>query len=210
MPAPNQIVEDKLKTLTSEPGVYLMKDADGLIIYVGKAKALKRRVSSYFQKTDHDPKTASLVSQIVDFEYIVTDNEIEALLLENSLIKKHMPKYNIRLKDDKRYPYIAVTTSEDYPRVIYTRSLRKNGDRYFGPYTDSLAARSTVELINRIFHLRTCNKKLPLKEGERPCLNFQMKRCSGVCVGEISAEDYRTLVQNAILFLEGNVDPVLE
>jgi len=202
-------IEDKLKTLTTEPGVYLMKDANGVIIYVGKAKALKRRVSSYFQKKDHDAKTAALVQHIDDFEYIVTDSEMEALLLENTLIKKHMPKYNILLKDDKRYPYIAVTLSDEYPRVIYTRAHKKGKDRYFGPYTDSLSARSTVELINKIFRLRTCSKKLPLKEGERPCLNYQMKRCSGVCVGKITRDEYLGLVQNALLFLEGNVDPVI-
>jgi excinuclease ABC subunit C len=201
--------EEKLKKLPLDPGVYLMKDADDVIIYVGKAKSLRKRVSSYFQKTDHDPKTATLVRQISDFEFIATDSEIEALLLENTLIKKHMPKYNIRLKDDKRYPYIAVTTSEEYPRVIYTRSVRHGSDRYFGPYTDAFSAKNTVELINRLFRLRTCAKKIPLRDGERPCLNFQMKRCSGVCVGEISRDEYLSLVQNALLFLEGNIDPVI-
>lgn len=203
-------INDKLKTLPDQPGVYLMTDANDVIIYVGKAKSLKKRVSSYFQKSDHDAKTAALVRQIDTFNYIVTDSEIEALLLEDSLIKKHLPKYNIRLKDDKRYPYIVVTTSAEYPRILYTRSFRANGDRYFGPYTDSFSARNTVELVNRIFHLRTCSRPAPLRNGERPCLNFQMKRCSGVCEGTVSREEYMTIVENVILFLEGNIDPVIQ
>lgn len=202
-------LSQKLSTLPEQPGVYLMKDSSGVIIYVGKAKILKRRVSSYFQKTDHDPKTRILVRNIADLEYIVTDSEMEALLLENTLIKKHMPKYNVRLKDDKQYPYIAIANGGGYPRVIYTRNLNKS-DKYFGPYTDSYAARSSVEMINRLFRLRTCSKKLPLKEGERPCLNYQMKRCSGVCAGKISLEEYKSLVNDAVLFLEGNVDPVIQ
>jgi excinuclease ABC subunit C len=202
-------IQQKLSTLPELPGVYLMKDSDGVIIYVGKAKILKRRVSSYFQKTDHDPKTTILVRNIADFEYIVTDSELEALLLENTLIKKHMPKYNVRLKDDKQYPYIAIINAGGYPRVIYTRNL-KGTDRYFGPYTDSYAARSTVETINRLFKLRTCSKKLPLKDGERPCLNYQMKRCSGVCAGKIPISEYKSLVNDAVMFLEGNVGPVIQ
>ena len=202
-------VAAKLKLLPDSPGVYLMKDAEGTIIYVGKAKVLKRRVSSYFQKTDHDIKTQVLVRHIADLEFIVTDTEMEALLLENTLIKKHRPKYNIRLKDDKRYPYIALTMSDEYPRIIYTRSLRRGADRYFGPYTDSTAAKNTASLITSIFRLRLCSKKLPLPKNERPCLNFQMKRCTGVCTGIISREEYLTYVNDALLFLEGNVSPVL-
>lgn len=202
-------VAAKLKLLPESPGVYLMKDASGLIIYVGKAKSLKKRVMSYFRKNDHDMKTRALVRHIEDLEFIVTDTEMEALLLENSLIKKHKPKYNIRLKDDKRYPYIAVTTSEEYPRILYTRTLRRNGDRYFGPYTDSLAAKNTAQLITDIFKLRLCSKKIPLPKGERPCLNYQMKRCTGVCTGLVTREEYLASVNDALMFLEGNVAPVL-
>lgn len=207
----DQHVALKKQTLSfpEEPGVYLMKDAQGLIIYIGKAASLKKRVTSYFQKKDHEPKTRVLVSQIKDIEYIVTGTEIEALLLESNLIKKHKPKFNIRLKDDKRYPYIAVTLNEEYPRVIYTRQMNRKGYRYFGPYTDASAAKNSVELINRTFKLKTCRRPLPLRKGERPCLNYQMKRCHGPCVGDISQQEYRELIDDAISFLEGNVEPVL-
>jgi len=199
-----------LSSLPDSPGVYLMKDAEGLIIYVGKAGSLKKRVSSYFQNKDHDPKTSMLVKRIEDIEYILTDNEVEALLLESGLIKKHRPKFNVRLKDDKRYPYISVTLDEPYPRVIYTRKIKAGGDRYYGPYTDSAAARNIVATVNRIFKLKTCRRDLPLRKNERPCLNYQMKKCSGVCTGEITAEEYRSLVDKAVKFLDGDAEPVLE
>ncbi|TAL37084.1 MAG: excinuclease ABC subunit UvrC [Spirochaetes bacterium] len=199
----------KLASLPDLPGVYIMKDASGLIIYVGKASSLKKRVSSYFQKGDHDVKTRVLVKNIDDLEYIVTDSEIEALLLESALIKKHKPKYNIRLKDDKRYPYIAVTLSEEYPRVVFTRRIARNGNRYFGPYTDARAARGLIGMLNTTFKLKTCAKPIPLPPGERPCLNFQMKRCSGLCVGRIDRDDYLKIIDGAIGFLEGNVDPTI-
>jgi len=203
-------IKQILSTLPSVPGVYLMKDRDKKIIYIGKATSLKKRVSSYFQKKDHDPKTTVLVKRIKDIEYIVTDTEMEALLLENTLIKKHKPRFNIRLKDDKRYPYIAVTLGENYPRVIYTRNVRNTKSKYFGPFTDARAARSMVNTANSIFKLKTCKRELPLKKGERPCLNHQMKKCSGVCTGEIDREEYRSLVLNAVHFLEGDVTPALE
>ncbi len=206
----NDKIKNLLSRLTLEPGVYLMKDEKGEIIYIGKAKSLKKRVTSYFQKKNHDPKTKVLVKNIEDIEYIVTDSEIEALLLEDNLIKKHKPKFNIQLKDDKRYPYIVVTIDEKYPRVTYSRNLWSKTNKYFGPYTDSRAARNTVELINKIFKLKTCRKKLPLNKNERPCLNFQMKKCNGICTGEITREDYLILINNAIKFLEGNVSPVLK
>ena len=198
-----------LAGLPDEPGVYLMKDGAGTIIYIGKAGSLKKRVVSYFRKHDHDVKTRVLVRIIQDIEYIITDSEIEALLLESSLIKKHRPKFNIQKKDDKRYPYIAVTLDEDYPRVIYTRTVRKNGTRYFGPYTDARAAKGTVALINRIFKLKICKRDLPLRQNERPCMNYQIHKCSGVCRGAISREEYRAIVDNAVLFLEGSVEPVV-
>ncbi len=196
--------------MPGEPGVYLMKDAAGEVIYVGKASSLKKRVSSYFTGADRDVKTTVLVKNAADLDYIITDTEIEALILENNLIKKHKPRFNIRLKDDKRYPYIAVTLGEEYPRVIFTRRMKNSADRYFGPYTDAQAARKLVWLINSTFKLKTCSRKIPLKEGERPCLNYQMKRCHGQCLGEISAEEYREIVLGAVKFLEGDVEPVLE
>ncbi|HOO71991.1 MAG TPA: excinuclease ABC subunit UvrC [Spirochaetota bacterium] len=198
-----------LASVPDGPGVYLMKDADGEIIYIGKASSLKKRVSSYFQKKDHDPKTRVLVKKIEDMEYILTDTEVEALLLESGLIKKHRPRFNVRLKDDKRYPYIGVTLEEEYPRVIYTRKIRAGVNRYYGPYTDAAAAKNIVAMVNRIFKLRTCTRELPLKKNERPCLNYQMKKCSGVCTGEISADEYRSLVDKAVRFLDGEIEPVL-
>ncbi len=203
-------VERKLKQLTDSPGVYMMKDSAGAILYVGKARNLKKRVTSYFQKKDHDIKTRTLVSQIDDIDTYITSSEIEALILEDSLIKKHKPRYNIRLKDDKKYPYIAITYSEDYPRVIFTRQIRNKKDKYFGPYTDAKAARNTIKLLNRIFGLKTCRKTIPLKEGERPCLNYQIRRCSGICQNKITKEQYFDLVQSAEKFLKGNIIPVIE
>jgi excinuclease ABC subunit C len=209
-----QKLKDKAVNAPDEPGVYIMKDSSGNIIYVGKALSLKKRVSSYFQKisqkTARDPKVIILVRHIYDFEYVITDSEIEALILESTFIKKYKPRYNVRLKDDKRYPYIAVTLSETYPRVIITRKLLKNNDRYFGPYTDAGAARSIVSTINAIFKFRLCKRQLPLKSKERPCLNFQMQKCSGLCMGKISREEYMHIVNNAIYFLEGKIQPVIK
>lgn len=202
-------IKDILTRLPQEPGVYLMLGTDGSIIYIGKANSLKKRVTSYFQKKDHDPKTAILVRNISDIEYIVTDSEIEALLLESNLIKKHKPKFNIRLKDDKRYPYIAVTMNEEYPRVIYTRYINRSTDKYFGPYTDAKAAKNSAAMINNLFKLKTCKRPLPLKDDERPCINYQIKKCSGACRNLISKDEYRLLIEDAVNFLEGNIDPVL-
>lgn len=202
-------IKDILSRLPQEPGVYLMLGSDGSIIYIGKANSLKKRVTSYFQKKDHDPKTSILVKNIEDIEYIVTESEIEALLLESNLIKKHKPKFNVRLKDDKRYPYIAVTMNEDYPRVIYTRNINRNTDKYFGPYTDARAAKNSAAMINNLFKLKTCRRPLPLKENERPCINYQIKKCSGACRNIISKDEYRSLINDAVNFLEGNVEPVM-
>lgn len=201
-------LKNKLSRTPEYPGVYLMKNKSGKIIYVGKANSLRKRLSSYFQSRAHDTKVTMLVKNIADFEYIITDSEVEALILESTLIKKHKPKYNISLKDDKRYPYITVTLSEKYPRILITRKLNKSKDRFFGPYTDTKAARSIVSIINSIFKLRLCNKQLPLKSDERPCLNFQMQKCSGLCRNKISEEEYLTVVNNAISFLEGKIQPV--
>jgi excinuclease ABC subunit C len=160
-----------VSTLPEEPGVYLMKDQTGTIIYVGKAISLKKRVTSYFTKKDHDPKTALLVKLIESLEYIATDNEIEALILENTLIKRHKPRFNIRLKDDKRYPYICITLDDAYPRLIYTRSTRPGRHRCFGPYTDAKSAKAIASMINDLFMLKRCGRPIPLPRGERPCLN---------------------------------------
>lgn len=202
-------IKDKLQLLPSDPGVYLMLDETGEVVYVGKASSLKKRVSSYFSPSKQDVKTAVLTKTVADIDFIVTASEIEALILENNLIKKHQPRFNVRLKDDKRYPYIAVTLSEPYPRVIFTRKIKSNEDRYFGPYTDAQAARSLVSLVNRTFKLKTCTRPIPLKKNERPCLNYQMKRCHGQCLGIISREEYLSIIRGAVKFLEGDVDPVL-
>jgi len=188
----------------------MMLDRDREIIYIGKARSLKKRVTSYFRKTGQDAKTGVLVKNIRDIEYIATDTEIEALLLENNLIKKHKPKFNIRLKDDKRYPYIAVTLNEEYPRIIYTRNINRKSDRFFGPFTDAGAAKNTAALINRTLKLKTCRRELPLKKGERPCLNFQINRCSGACTGHITKDEYRALIDDAVHLLEGNIEPAIK
>jgi excinuclease ABC subunit C len=206
---PSDKITQTLKLMPDEPGVYIMKDSGGLVIYVGKAARLKKRVSSYFQKKIQDRKTEVLVRNISELEYIVTDSEMEALILESNLVKRHKPRFNIRLKDDKRFPYIAVTMGDEYPRVIYTRRVGDRTSRYFGPYTDARAARAMAYMVSSIFKLRTCRKELPLKKGERPCLNHQMRRCSGACTGHISREEYMELVDNALHFLEGNIEPVL-
>lgn len=202
-------IKEKIQRLPDQPGVYLMIDSKGEIIYVGKASSLKKRVSSYFTPSKQDPKTAVLAKMVADVDYIITTSEIEALILENNLIKKHKPRFNVRLKDDKRYPYIAVTLSDHYPRVIFTRRMRNPEDRYFGPFTDAQATRALISLVNRMFKLKTCTRSVPLKEHERPCLNYQMNRCHGVCLGKISKEDYNDLIQGAIKFLEGDIEPVL-
>ena len=198
-----------LKQLPKDPGVYLMKDAEEKIIYIGKAVNLKNRVSSYFRQKKTDSKTIVLVNNICDIEYIVTDSEIEALLLESNLIKKHKPKFNISLKDDKRFPYIAATIGDDYPRIIYTRKISNRSNKYFGPYTDATAARNIVNTVNSVFKLRTCKKDIPFKNDERPCLNYQMKRCNAPCAGLISKVEYRELMENALLFLNGGIGPLL-
>jgi len=193
----------KIKTFPLEPGVYLMKDINNIIIYVGKAKSLRKRVLSYFQKNNKSIKTKILVSKINSIEFIITDTEIEALLLESNLIKKYKPKFNVRLKDDKRFPFIAITMNEEYPRLIYTRKNSNPKNKYFGPYTDARAAKNLVELVNKIFKLPTCRYKLPFPKGDRPCINFQMDRCSAPCIKNISQKDYSILINNVIDLLNG-------
>ena len=198
------IVAEKLKLLPDSPGVYIMKDDHGKIIYVGKAIVLKNRVRQYFQSSrNHTPKVRAMVSHIADVETIMTANEVESLILEANLIKKHRPRYNIRLKDDKSYPYVKVTVQEDFPRVFITRRVLRDGARYFGPYTNVTALRDSLKLLRRLFPLRTC-RTMP----ERPCLEYHIKRCLAPCVGKVEAEDYRAMIRAVLLFLEGRTDDV--
>lgn len=202
---------EKLKILPTEPGVYLMKDQYGEIIYVGKAKVLRNRVRSYFQESRHHTyKTDILRQHIYDLDYIVTDSEVEALILESNLIKKHQPHFNIRLKDDKTYPFIKVTTHEDFPCLIKTRLVKKDGARYFGPYADVDAVYKTIKILRKLFPLRMCKKNIEVgKEEERPCLNYHIKKCPGPCIGAIRKEEYSRIVKEVTLFLEGRSDELV-
>lgn len=203
--------EEELKKLPKNPGVYIMHDANDSIIYVGKAVNLHNRVRSYFRKiVGRGPQIDKMVEQIARFEYIVTDSELEALVLENNLIKEHCPKYNTMLKDDKTYPYIKVTLGEDYPRVLFSRQMKKDKSKYFGPYTSAAAVKDTIELLNRLYCLRTCNRVLPRDIGlDRPCLNYHIKQCLAPCQGYISKEDYWARLNQAMDFLNGNYAPLL-
>ncbi|QJW48369.1 excinuclease ABC subunit UvrC [bacterium BFN5] len=199
-------LQEKLQILPDKPGVYLMKDAQGRIIYVGKAVNLKNRVRSYFQSSrNHSPKVLALVARIVDLEYIVTASEIEALIFECNLIKKHHPKYNISLRDDKTYPYIKVT-NEEYPRVFTTRKVLKDGARYFGPYTSAGAVHETLRLLKKLFPLRSCRNM----DAVRPCLEHHIKRCLAPCSGQVDAADYGEMIKAVCLFLEGRSDAVAQ
>lgn len=205
-------IEEELKKLPPNPGVYIMHDKYDAIIYVGKAINLNRRVHSYFrQSTKKTVKIQRMVSQIDHFEYIVTDSELEALVLENNLIKEHRPKYNTMLKDDKTYPYIKVTTGEPFPRVVMSRTMKKDKSRYFGPYTSAGSVKDTIELLNKLFGLRTCRKVLPRDIGkDRPCLNYHMKQCSAPCAGKISGEEYRAQIDGVLEFLNGRYHVILK
>ncbi|KAF5410700.1 MAG: UvrABC system protein C [Candidatus Methanocomedens sp.] len=191
----------KRALLPDSPGVYLFKDKGDNIIYVGKALSLKKRVSQYFGRTEKDAKTRALVSSISDLEYIVTPTELDALILESNLIKEHRPRYNVCLKDDKQYPFIKITVKEDFPRIFLTRRKLQDGGRYFGPYTSARSVRETLKLINQIFKIRPCKKKITTSG--RACLNFQMGLCNAPCSGMIDKKRYRMNVDNAIRFLEG-------
>ncbi len=205
-------IPEELKKLPKKPGVYIMRDAGDVIIYVGKAKVLHNRVRSYFRSNiGRGPAIDQMVRQIARFEYIVTDSELEALILENNLIKEHRPKYNTLLVDDKTYPYIKVTTGEAYPRILFSRIRKKDKARYYGPFSSAAAVHDTIELLNRMYGLRECGRNLPRDIGkERPCLNYQMKRCLGPCVpGAAGEEDYRSRVELAVEFLSGDYSRVL-
>lgn len=203
-------MREKLDKLPESPGVYIYRDEQGEIIYVGKAVSLKHRVRSYFgASAARDPKVKALMSRARDLEYITTDNEVEALILESNLIKEHRPRYNVFLKDDKSYPYLKLTLHEEYPRVLMTRRLVKDGSRYFGPYTRVGAVQETLRLLKRIFPLRTCKHKSPLPRS-RPCLNQHIKRCLGPCCGLVTPEEYGRLVDGVQLFLSGHQEQLIK
>ncbi len=199
-------IKEKLKTLPMSPGVYLMKNEDGAVIYVGKSKVLKNRVSSYFiNSKSHTVKTLRLVENIYDFDYILTDSEVEALILECNLIKKYMPKYNILLKDDKQYPYIKITIQEEFPRIFITRKLVRDGSRYFGPYMSAGNTKETLEIIRKIFKIRNCSRVLPRDIGkDRPCLYYHIGQCSAPCDGRISSEEYSEMFGKISSVLSGD------
>ena len=202
--------EEELKKLPAKPGVYIMRDAHDTILYVGKAINLRNRVRSYFRENiGRGPMIDKMVTLIARFEYIVTDSELEALVLENNLIKEHSPKYNTLLKDDKTYPYIKVTLGEDFPRILFSREMKKDKSKYFGPYTSAAAVKDTIELLNKLFQLRTCNRSLPKEIGnDRPCLNYHIKQCLAPCQGYVSKEEYRQQIAGAMEFLNGNYGPI--
>ncbi len=204
-------LQDELKKLPDLPGVYIMHDKSDAIIYVGKAVSLRKRVRQYFQPSHNEGiKKKQMVENIERFEYIITDSELEALVLECNLIKEHTPKYNTMLRDDKSYPYIRVTVGEDFPRVLFARQMKKDKSRYFGPYTSAGAVKDTIDLINKIYRLRTCNRNLPRDIGmERACLNYHIHQCDAPCQGHISREEYAEKIQGVIEFLNGNYAPVI-
>lgn len=200
-----------LENLPSKPGVYIFKDKKGKPIYIGKAVSIKNRVRSYFADSNRSVKTKALLKHMENLEYIVTDSEVEALILECNLIKKHRPRYNVLLKDDKNYPYIKVTLNEKFPRLVIARKMKKDGAKYFGPYTNSGALRETLRLIRKMFPIRTCKKNLdttPIKE--RECLNYHIKRCSAPCQNNISREDYMSMIQDVMMFLSGRTDELVK
>lgn len=206
-------IQEQLKKLPAEPGVYLMKNENDKIIYVGKAISLKNRVRQYFQSSkNHTSKVKSMVKNIAKFEYIITDSELEALILECNLIKQYRPKYNVLLRDDKTYPYIKVTVNEDYPRVLKVRKVLKDKAKYFGPYTNITAVNDTLEIIRNTYPIRTCNIDIEkaIANKVRPCLNKHIKKCIGPCTGEVSKEEYNKMIEEVILFLSGKEERLIE
>ncbi|MFP4016098.1 MAG: excinuclease ABC subunit UvrC [Halanaerobiales bacterium] len=204
-------IEEQIKQLPDRPGVYLMKDELEDIIYVGKAKSLRKRVRSYFRKGNHTYKTKILVSHIKDFDYIVTDTEVEAYILEANLIKKYQPIYNIRLKDDKTYPYIKITMNEDFPRIYKTRILKNDGAEYYGPFTNVDDLNKILDVLKKLYSLRSCRKDIKAGQVEdRPCLNYHIAKCTGPCVGAISKEEYRGMIKQLSLFLSGHQDKLIK
>ncbi len=202
-------INARLMGLPAKPGVYIMRDASRRVIYVGKSVVLRNRVRSYFQETVHTPKTQRLVVDVADLEWIVTSSELEALILECELIKRYRPRYNVRLKDDKRYPYIKVSLQEDYPRIYVVRKMVKDGARYFGPFASSQAVHQSLELLRRLFPYRTCNREITGKD-RRPCLYYHIKRCPGPCIAASSKDEYRAVIEQACLFLEGKQEEIID
>src|SRR5213595_2979440 len=203
-------VQNQLKALPARPGVYLFRDADGDVLYVGKAKSLRPRVRSYFQKTtDGRAQIRSLVARIADVELIVTGSEVEALHLEQNLIKRHRPPFNVRLRDDKSFPYIAVTVEDEYPRVMFTRERHRRGVVYFGPYANAKKVRETLDVLNRVFQFRPCEGPQPGRRSGIPCLDYHIERCRAPCVGYVSKEEYRQIIDGVIEFLGGETRPIL-
>ncbi len=198
------VIEDKLKLLPTDPGVYVMQNADGEVIYVGKAKNLKNRVRQYFFNSVKTEKVMAMVKNIADFYYIIAPTEIDALSLENNLIKKYKPRYNILLKDDKTYPYVKVNLKENFPTFSVTRRIKKDGAKYFGPFMGGVSVNSVLEIINLAFGIRPCDKKLNPDKPIKPCLNYHIKKCNGPCANLISIKDYKERVQGAIDFLSGD------
>ena len=200
------LIEEELKKLPAKPGVYIMHGEKDEIIYVGKAVSLKNRVRQYFQSSrNKGVKIEQMVTHITRFEYIITDSELEALVLESNLIKEHRPKYNTMLKDDKSYPFIKVTVQEAYPRVLFARRMKKDKNRYFGPYTSAGAVKDVIELVRKLYQVRSCSRTLPRDcKKDRPCLYYHMKQCAGPCTGEVSQEDYRENIQKVLRFLNGD------
>uniref|UniRef100_UPI0030DD3481 excinuclease ABC subunit UvrC n=1 Tax=Cyanothece sp. BG0011 TaxID=2082950 RepID=UPI0030DD3481 len=210
MSSNSQVLKDQIALIPSEPGVYLMRDYQGDILYIGKSKRLRSRVRSYFQSGQyHSPRIALMVQQVANIEFIVTDTEAEALALEANLIKQHQPYFNVLLKDDKKYPYVCITWSEDYPRIFITRKRRLNhkSDRYYGPYVDTHLLRQTLRLVKRVFPLR--QRPRPLFK-DRPCLNYDIGRCPGVCQGLISPEDYHKIVEKVAMIFQGRTEELLQ
>ena len=207
---PSERIKEDLKKLPERPGVYIMKDKNDNILYVGKAVILKNRVRQYFQKTNKTERIKKMVSQIDHFEYIVVDSEMEALILECNLIKLHRPKYNVLLKDDKMYPYIKITLNEDYPTVRITRKKFNDGAKYFGPYTNAFAVKETVEFLNKTFKLKHCRKIFKDGKYETPCLNYHIKRCMGICQGNVSKEEYMKVIIQVIDVLDGKSEALIK
>src|SRR3954463_10514350 len=203
-------LESKLKALPAQPGVYLFRDERGDVLYVGKAKSLRPRVRSYFQQGgDGRAQIRQLPSRVADIEVIVTGSEVEALHLEQNLVKRHRPPFNVRLRDDKSFPYIAVTVEEDYPRVMFTRERHRRGVVYFGPYANAKKVRETLDVLNRVFPYRPCEGPQPGRHSGIPCLDYHIERCLAPCVGYVSNEDYRRVIDGVVEFLSGETRPIL-
>ena len=202
-------VQEKLKALPTKPGVYLFRDARGQVLYIGKAKSLRPRVRSYFQRGESRAAIAQLPGRVADLEVIVTDTEVEALHLEQNLVKRHRPPFNVRLRDDKSFPYIAVTVEDEYPRVMFTRERHRRGVVYFGPYANAKKVRETLDVLNRVFPYRPCEGPKPGRHSGIPCLDYHIERCLAPCVGYVSKEDYRKVVDSVIEFLSGDTRPIV-